>query len=58
MPINLKVIQDLVKSYDDYKTELARQLNLAEIAKLEAEQHAREEAAKAAAAKVAPGPAR
>ena len=58
MSINLQVIQDLIKSYNAYKKELSRQLNLDEIRKLEEEQRAKEIAAKAAAQPKGTGTAR
>jgi uncharacterized membrane protein (DUF106 family) len=58
MPTTLLTIQNLIKSYNDYKTELSRQLNLDEIKRLEEEQRVTEAAAKAAAQPKGTTPAR
>lgn len=58
MPVNLQTIQTLVKSYQDYKDELSRKLNLDEIRRLEEEQRAKDTSAKAAAQPKGTTPAR
>lgn len=58
MPVNLQTIQNLVKSYQEYKDELSKKLNLDEIKRLEEEQRAKDAAAKAAAQPKGTAPAR